>query len=98
MDTLDELEQLTQQILQKPRKGRRPGTPGRDTRNLVYACSVCSRDVGRDNLFARQVTWLSLATLRRSRTRRTGWVCRECMEADPDYNLPTRMGAPNAKE
>lgn len=84
---LDELRSLIA-TRQKPRRGRPPGGIGSVNFEYKYECSVCHKDVGRDHLIFREVSFKRLDNCKTIRTRRAGWVCDTCIEDDPVFNSP----------
>lgn len=85
----DPLEMLRGRLATLPKKGRPPGIPGTVNRVIEYKCSCCHKEVGREHLFIREVTFKRLDNpIGRARTRRDGWICDVCILNDRVYNLP----------
>lgn len=98
-----ELDAVAKAVAEKPRRGRPPGQQGTLNRKIDYKCDCCGRPTTRDNLFVREVTFIKLSDRKRQRTRRCGWICRECMTTHPDFDRERYKASPgmrdvNAKE
>lgn len=94
----DILDQLVQVIDGLPKRGRPPGQPGTSNRHYEYVCSVCKKNVGRDHLFQRQVTFIKLTTRKRRQTRNVDWVCDVCIETHSDYDRLRYSASPGMKD
>lgn len=60
--------------------------PGKRVR--VYRCTVCKETKDREDLVAKKINFVKLGVggrLVRSRTKH--WLCPECLEDDPDWDL-----------
>lgn len=64
-------------------------------RSYKYRCSSCgkqpgpTREIARQHLFVKKIEFRRYGfkgSLLRSRT--VAWLCRPCMEKDPNYNMP----------
>ena len=93
----DPIEAVRIAVAATPRRGRPPGEPGQVNRDIDYVCEVCGRDVGRENLFARRVVFVSLETKKPERSRTIDWVCGDCMTVHPDYSRTKYSKAPGMK-
>lgn len=76
---------------------------GSSNRDIKYDCTECGRDVGKDNLVARIVSFKEVGEGgRQIRSRTTGWLCiipaddggPSCRDLDPAWNQPKRVGTP----
>lgn len=72
----------------------------RNTRpNIDYRCATCGKRKTRDTLFARRVQWLTMGNRSKVvRGRVTYWVCRSCMEKDPDYQREGLVDSPGYQD
>lgn len=81
----------------------RRGTPNRD---IKYACDVCGREVGRNNLVAKRVSFRNLgAGAADLKNRTVAWLCivangaqPSCRDQDEDWNRPPRSTSPGMKD
>lgn len=73
-------------------------------RNIKYRCTLCEREVGRENLVIKRVQFTDMngKTLK---TRVVGWLCTipngdkpSCAEQDPVASLPRRVTSPGMKD
>lgn len=54
-----------------------------------YACTRCSRNVGRHNLTVKKAIFVEMGEGGRTlRSRVTGWLCDLCLKEDAQYSLP----------
>ena len=80
-------------VLDKPKRGRKPGFVGTSNREISYVCDDCSADVGPGNLVTKRAMFATIGKPSRSiRTRTVKYICRPCMEADPDYQRQALVG------
>jgi hypothetical protein len=74
----------------------------RTTEHIKYSCSVCGREVGRDNLKTKRVQFKEMgANGPIVQTRTIAWLCvtpkpdgRSCLEDDSDWQRPRHRSAP----
>lgn len=56
---------------------------------VKYACTRCHREVGRSKLTVKKCVFLEMgAGARTKRARVLDWLCTECLELDPIWNVP----------
>jgi predicted SprT family Zn-dependent metalloprotease len=84
---LEELRSLVAAV-DRPRRGRPPGFVGNANIDYNYECSECHQQVGREHIVFREISFRRLDTLKTIRTRRSGWVCDNCIKKDPVFNSP----------
>lgn len=70
---------------------------GNSNRKIVYACTVCGREVGRDNLRTKRVIFRDMGVHGQTvRSRLVAWLCiipqedgsPSCLHSDEQWNLP----------
>ena len=91
-------QMLHDKVITLPRLGRPRGGKGTTNREIKYICGTCQQDVGRDHIFARQVTFINMVTKRKERTRTVDWVCDVCIKAHPDYDRERYAKSPGMKD
>lgn len=68
-------------------------------RNISYVCDVCGNDVGKGNVYSKQVRFQTVGTTYKTlRTRIVAWLCRPCMEADPAWTQDALGGSPGMRD
>jgi len=68
-------------------------------RNIQYVCDTCGRDVGKLNLRAKRVQFLTIGLNGKMiQSRITSWLCISCMETDPDFTRPSRSASPGMRD
>lgn len=82
--------------IQTPRRRGRPkGIPGVATRNIRYICSVCGQEKAKDELLAKRMLWQTIGAAPKTiRMRTVAWVCRDCLDLDPDFTREKYQDAP----
>lgn len=78
----------------KPRRGRPPGFVGNANTEYKYECGQCHREVGREHMIFREVSFRRLDNLKTIRTRRDGWICDDCVLEDPVFSSPKAKPGP----
>ncbi len=63
-----------------------------------YRCGTCQQVTLRELLVAKKVVFTGLgAGAKIIKSRTVGWVCDECVEKDPDFNIEKYAAAPGHK-
>lgn len=91
-------KELHDKVANISRKGRPSGGKGSSNRIIKYVCDRCKRDVGRDRIFARQVTFINMVTKHKERSRNIDWICDECILTHPDYVRLKHIESPGMKD
>ena len=87
--------------LNPPRRGpgRPPGFQGSSNRSIQYQCTECAKQATRETLFSKRVSWATIGSNPKVvRVRTIAWVCKTCMEADPNYQREPHSQAPGNKD
>lgn len=81
--------------------------PATSNRDIEYKCSACGRNVGRDNLRAKQVAFREMGRNGKViKSRTIAWLCvvpltvdgKSCLDKDPDYNRETWFDSPGLQD
>lgn len=74
-----------------------PSKMGNSNRTIIYRCTRCGAEPGRDNLTIKQAQFKTMDG-KIKKTRVSDWLCPKCLAADPDENLPARSKSPGMKD
>lgn len=75
----------------------------KSNRTISYSCSICGRDVGRDNLRTKRVSFRDMGARGATvRSRVVAWLCiipqpngvPSCLDMDPDWLSPKFAASP----
>lgn len=69
---------------------------GNSNRDIKYRCTGCGAEPGRDKLTIKRAQFATMDN-KTVKTRTVGWLCPDCLESDPEANLPSRATAPGMK-
>lgn len=63
-----------------------------------YKCTRCEQETLRELLTAQKVQFTPIGPgARVVRSRTVNWLCDECLQTDPYWNMPKFIGAPGMK-
>lgn len=88
----------TEHTPKRPYPGRPPGQPG-VTKDINYTCSSCQRPTDRKDLVVKRITFLEMGKGgRQIKSRTVGWICGDCLEQDPAWNMEPFQESPGIRE
>jgi hypothetical protein len=76
---------------------------GNSNRNIVYKCTRCGREVGRNNLVAKRAVFREMGVHGRTvKSTTTDWLCiirqphggQSCRDQDTDWQAPKWINSP----
>lgn len=71
----------------------------KSNRSIQYVCDRCQTDVGKLNLRAKRVQFVTIGLNGKMiQSRIVAWLCIACMEADPDFQRPARSASPGMRD
>lgn len=89
--------------VEPPDPAERAARAARSNRQIKYACTVCGREVGRENLKVKRVQYREMGVGGRiEKSRVVAWLCMtpkpstgsSCLDDDTQYNQPGLAAAP----